>query len=240
MRVWFFLAVSALPCAAHAGGIAGIGNAAVNEGMFTASLRSSYGEDNDRQNQDHRTRARLMTDYGFTDWFASGLYLQGDKRDDKNMELDAIIWENRFEFTTLEADGFFSGARLRYTYKDGDKKPDNAHVRLIAGTIMGGWELRANPIIYREIGSGARSGVGVDARFQVTYHYAKGHRAGLENFSDLGMVQNTGGFARQSHTIGPVFAGNISPEWQYETGYAYGISKAAPDHTVKFFLIRTF
>ena len=225
---------------AQAGGIAGIGNAAVNKGQFTASWRNSYGEDGDRQNQDNRLRSRIATDYGFNDWFASGVYFQGDKREDKNMELEALIWENRFEFTTLEKDGFFSGARLRYTHRDGDKTPSNAHIRFILGTIVDGWELRTNPILYREVGKDARSGWGLDARFQVTYYYEKGHRAGLESFGDMGLLNNQPGFERQNHTIGPVFAGNITETLSYETGYAYGVSKAAPDHTIKLILVRAF
>lgn len=228
----------AAPC--FAGGIAGIGVAKVNKGQFTAHLRNSYGEDNDRQNQDDRWRTRLMTDYGFTDWFASGIYLQGDRRDDKNMELDAVIWENRFEFTDTSTDGFYSGIRLRYTYRDGDKKPDQAHVRFILGAPVGNWELRANPIIYKEIGQDSRSGLGLDARFQVTYGYLENHRVGLENFSDMGIIRNMRRFDKQSHTIGPVFTGKITPSLTYETGYAMGISKAAPDHTVKLFLVKVF
>lgn len=225
---------------AQAGGIAGIGNAQVNAGQFTVSIRHSFGSDNDGMQQDNRLRSRVMTDYGFTDWFASGLYMQSDRRDQQNMELDALIWENRFEFTTLEADGFFSGARLRYTLKDGDKRPDNAHLRLILGTIHNGWEWRTNPILYHETGPGARAGVGLDARFQLTCHYAAGHRAGVESFSDMGLLRRQPGFDRQSHSIGPVFAGNITPALTYEAGYAYGASRAAPDHTFKLFLARSF
>lgn len=229
---------AALP--AHAGGIAGIGNAQVDEGLFTASWRNSYGEDNDRKNQDHRTRTRLMTDYGFNSWFASGIYLQGDKRENKNLELDSVIWENRFEFTTQDTDGFFSGARLRYTHRDNDKTPSNVHLRLILGTIVDRWEARANPILYHEVGQDARGGIGLDARFQLTYHYVRGHRAGLETFGDMGQLNRLSGFADQNHTLGPVFAGSIAPDLSYEAGYARGLSKTAPDHTLKFFLVRSF
>jgi hypothetical protein len=234
------LLLTSIASPALAGGIAGIGVAKVNKGQFTAHLRNSFGTDNDRKNQDNRWRTRLMTDYGFTDWFASGIYFQGDQRDDKNMELDAVIWENRFEFTDTATDGYYSGIRLRYTYRDGDKKPDQAHIRFIAGAPLGNWEFRANPIIYKELGEDARSGLGLDARFQVTYGYMEGHRVGIENFSDVGIMSNMPRFDKQSHTLGPVFTGKITPSLTYETGYAYGLSQTAPDHTLKLFLVNTF
>lgn len=228
----------AAPC--FAGGVAGIGVAKVNEGQFTVNVRNSFGKDNDRNNEDNRWRTRLMTDYGFTDWFASGIFLQGDRRDNKNLKLDAVIWENRFEFTDAKEEGFYSGIRLRYTYRAIDKIPDNAHIRFILGAPVGNWDFRANPILYKEIGKFSRSGVGLDARFQMTYGYIPGHRMGLENFSDMGIINNMPRFDRQSHTIGPVFTGELAANTTYETGYARGISKAAPDHTVKLFLVHVF
>jgi hypothetical protein len=224
----------------HAAGIAGIGNAAVTKGQFQLHLRESFGTDNGRNNLDNRWRQRIMTDYAFTNSFASGIYLQGDKRDNRETELDAVIWDNRFEIHNVQDDGFFSGFRLRYTYRDGDKKPDNIHIRGIIGAPIGNWEVRFNPIVYSDVGPDSRSGIGLDLRGQVTYSYLPGHRAGIETFWDTGKLRDVARYDSQSHNIGAVFAGNFTPEWGYETGYAYGLSNSAPDHTLKLFITRYF
>ena len=128
-------------------GIGGIGNAQVTKGAFTTHLRNAYIEDGENGRQDNRWRSRIMTDYGINDWFAAGFYVQGDRRKDDNLELEALIGELRFEFTSADTSGYYSGARLRYTWRDGDKKPDDAHIRLILGAPYGRWDFRINQIL---------------------------------------------------------------------------------------------
>lgn len=225
----------------HSAGLAGIGNATVNEGQLVTHLREVFiQDDKNRNNLDNRWRQRFMVDYGFTDWFASGIYIQSDRRNRDDHELEALIWDSRVELTTVPEDGFYSGFRVRYTYRDGDKKPDNLHLRTIVGVPIGNWELRANPIFYTDLGPDSRAGMGIDLRTQVTYGYAEGHRAGIESFWDFGKLRDLDGYQNQTHYVGGVMLGNVTPEWGYETGYAYGMTNTAPDHTFKLFLIRYF
>jgi hypothetical protein len=238
---WLLLpALTCLIPPLYAAGIAGIGNATINEGQLVVHVREAFGTDNDQDNLDNRWRQRLMLDYGFTDWFASGIYIQGDKRENRDMELEALIWDSRFELTTVERSGYYSGFRLRYTYMDGDKKPDNFHIRGIIGMPYGKWDLRLNPILYTDVGPEARSGIGVDMRARVTYEYIPNHHAGFESYHNHGKLRDINGYRHTSHDMGVVFAGNVSPEWSYETGYAYGVTPSAPDHTVKLFIVRNF
>lgn len=221
-------------------GMGGIGNATVNEGVFATHLRNSVNLDDDNAALDKRWRGRLMTDYGFTDDFALGLYLQGYDLQGDSTALDAVILDARFEWTEAKSHGFYSGMRLRYTLKDGDKKPDNAHVRFILGAPVGKWDFRINQIFAHEIGEGSGGGLGIDTRLQASYRYAANHRAGIESFSDFGYGSRNSRFDAQNHTIGPVFAGKISKNLSYETGYRYGLSEAAADHTFRLFLVRSF
>jgi hypothetical protein len=219
---------------AHAG-MAGIGNAAVNKGQFTAHTRFSFSEDNENAAFDDQWRSRLMLDYGLTDDAAMGIYLQGD-----GDEVDAWMADARFELTEAATHGFYSGFRLRYTYKDGDKKPDNAHIRLIAGVPVNQWDFRINQIFAYQVGEGRRGGMGVDTRLQATYRYHPDHRAGIETLSDFGYGSSRTGFDRQNHVAGPVLSGKITDGLFYETGYRYGVSEAAPDHTFRLFITRVF
>lgn len=231
--------ISFFPSFASAG-IGGIGNATVKEGVFATHLRSSYHTDDSQTNTDGRWRSRIMTDYGFTDNFALGLYLQGDNRPGDNLEMDALMLDARIELTEAKDTGFYSGLRLRYTFKDGDKKPDNAHVRFILGAPVGKWDFRINQILAYEIGQQSRGGLGIDTRLQTTYNYADGHRAGIESFSDFGYGSRNSDFDQQNHTIGPIFAGKLADNLSYETGYRYGLSDAAADHTFKLFVVHSF
>lgn len=227
------------PLSAHAA-IGGIGNAQVDEGAFTVHLRNAYTVDEESNRLNDRWRQRLMTDYGVNDWFATGLYLQGERLQSDDAELEAIIWENRFEFTNAAQHGYYSGIRLRYTWKDGDQKPDDAHIRLIIGAPVGAWDLRFNQIIGVETGQESVNGILWDSRAQATYSYHGAHRAGLEWFGNFGNLDNAGSFDEQQHEVGPVFQGPVTENVNYEAGYRYGISERAADHTLRVFLIRRF
>jgi len=236
----FIFSISLLsPLIAHAG-MAGIGNAAVNKGQLTAHWRTSYSTDKDNAGLDERFRNRAMLDYGFTDDFAFGLYMQTDNRGNDSHEQDAMIGEARFELADVKANGYYSGFRLRYTHRDGDKTPSNAHIRLIAGVPIGKWDMRINQIFAYEVGQDAKGGVGVDTRLQSTYFYHPDHRVGLESFSDFGYGSRWTNFNQQNHTLGPVFAGKIDDGLFYEFGYRRGVSDAAADNTVKLFITRNF
>jgi hypothetical protein len=217
-----------------------VSSIAINKGQFTVQTRGSYTTDDDNPSLDKRFRSRLATDYGITDSFALGIHFQTDNRGNETGQYDATLIEGRFEFTDTKTDGYYSGFRLRYTFKDGDKKPDNVHVRLIAGLPIDKWDLRMNQTFAYETGQDSRGGLGVDTRTQTTYHYLTHHRAGIESFSDFGYGSRTPKFDEQNHTVGPVFAGKIRDDISYETGYRRGISKAAPDNTVKLFLTKYF
>ncbi len=221
-------------------GIGGIGNAQVTKGAFTTHLRNAYIEDGENGRQDNRWRSRIMTDYGINDWFAAGFYVQGDRRKDDNLELEALIGELRFEFTSADTSGYYSGARLRYTWRDGDKKPDDAHIRLILGAPYGRWDFRINQILGLETGTDARAGLLVETRPQVTYGYYEKHRVGIESFSNFGNVSRVDGWNNQSHEVGPVFQGPLTDTLNYEAGYRRGISDAAANHTMRLFLIQSF
>ena len=212
----------------------------VNEGEFTVHTRFSYSTDEDSKSLDTRFRQRLMTDYGLTDNLAVGIHFQGDNQGGDNQEYDATMAEARVELTDKKTHGYYSGFRLRYTHKDGDKTPSNAHIRLIAGVPVGKWDMRINQILAYEVGPDAKGGIGVDTRLQSTYYYHPDHRAGIESFSDFGYGSRTPKFDQQNHALGPVFAGKIDDGLFYEVGYRRGLSEAAADNTVKFFLTKNF
>ncbi len=220
--------------------IGGIGNAAVEADLWTVTLRNAYVADETNAQIDGRWRSRLMFDYGIDDDNALGIYLQGDQRRGDNLEMEALIVENRYEWHEAATDGFYSGFRVRYTWRDGDKKPDDAHIRLILGMPYGNWDLRFNQILGWEMGQGSTAGMLVDTRAQVSYGYGGGHRVGIENFSNFGNLRTTDGFRTQQHEVGPILQGPLTEALNYDLGYRYGYSDAAPDHAIRLFLIQRF
>lgn len=241
MRALRLAALVALcPLPALANGFASVGSIDVRKGRTDVSLRGAYGLDDDVSTQDNRIRSRVTVDHAFTEWFASGLYVQGDHSGNDNMELDTVIWDNRIQMASEEEDGFNGGIRLRYSWRDGDKKPDVTRIQFLGDKRFGKWQLRGSQIFFHEVGQDSRKGVGLDTRYQVNYAYRDRHRAGVEGFHNFGRVRDMNGFDAQSHVLGVVFVGPLAENTNYEVGYGAGLSRSAPDHSVKLFVSWNF
>lgn len=216
----------------------GISDAEVEKGVLLANAREVWGTDNENLSLRNRQRQRLALDYGFSDSFASGLYVESSQVAHGHTRFNTLIWDNRFELATFEQDGFSGGFRIRYTYQNG--RPDNIHFRPLLAKRYGNWELRFNPIFYSDLGADARSGLGLETRWRASYAYLPDHQIGIENFHDMGYFRDMNGFNRQSNELGLVLTGDFTPEWSYETGYARGMTNPSPDHTFKLFITRNF
>ena len=134
----------------------------------------------------------------------------------------------------MATDGYYTGLRLRYTFEDGDKKPDNFHIRPIAGLPVDQWDFRINQILAYQVGEYSAGGFGEDTRLQASCRFHPDHRAGLESFSNFKFGSGSS-FDEQARTPGPIFASRIAPGLSYEAGYRYGLSDAAADHTLRAF-----
>lgn len=233
------LMATLLPVAARAA-IGSIANIEVTEGALSAQWRNAYSTDDGQPGIDERWRSRIGVDYGFTDHYAAGLFVQTDNRQGDNTELEAVMLDQRFEIHDLKNDGFYSGFRVRYTWRDGDKKADDVHLRVIAGTVQGPWEFRFNQLFYYELGKERRDGVAFESRGQVTYGVTQDTRVGVENFSHWGFSEDGPGYPGQSHEIGPVMIGQLGDGLSYDASYRRGISNAAADNVFRFVLYKAF
>lgn len=240
MRSLFFVGVLALYPALAMAAIGGISNAQVTKGALNAQMRNAYSTDNDEHGHDDRWRTRLALDYGFTDSYAAGFFVQGDRRDHDNLELEAVMFDQRLEIHDAAKDGFYSGARLRYTWRDGDKAPDDIHLRLIVGAPIGRWEARFNQLLAHEIGEDSKDGLIVESRAQVTYGLTDDHRIGIESFNNFGNVNDAAGFDTQGHEVGPMFQGRLDGGTTYDVAYRRGISEHAADHIFRFVVGQAF
>lgn len=228
-----------MPVAAWAT-IGAVSNITVDKDVLTVSTRQAYGVDGDQRAIDARWRSRYTVDYGVTDDYAVGFFVQTDKRRGDNLELEALMLDQRFELHDVEHDGFYSGFRVRYTKRDGDKSPDDVHLRLILGKPVGPWDFRFNQLFIHEVGKDSRDGIFLESRTHVSYGLASGQRVGLETFSHFGPSGNIQGYDTQNHEVGPVLLGSLENGVNYDVSYRKGISDAASDHVFRLVLTKPF
>lgn len=237
MRLMLFGLVVLCPTFASAN-FSSVSGTEVSEGVLTASVRSTYAMDN--QNSRARWLGRIGADYGLTDHYALGLFVQGERRRHDNFELEAFIVDHRIEWHTEKDDGFKSGFRVRYTKRDGAKAPDNARLQLIVALPVGNWEARLNQLLIHELGDGAQSGILLETRGRIHYRWPNGTQLGLETINTLGRASSIQSFDNRRHEIGPALSGNLENGYTYDLAYRHGISDRATDHVIRIGLMRAF
>lgn len=219
-----------------------VGGSTVTKGKHQLDARTSWSEDDKNAGNDDRLRTRMIYDYGLTDKIAIGTQIDFDKRHHDNLEYDDISFQIRRQMSSQAEHGWDTGLRLRYTHRDGANTPHNADIRFTAAKDFDRLQFRFNQLFEHDLGENAVSGVILDTRLQLTYKMDNGHRFGVESFSEIDNVRTTNGWSDQDHSIGPVLKGALpfSENLSYEIGYRHGISDAAADNMIKFFVSRGF
>jgi hypothetical protein len=243
-KLWLpLLLLSILIAPAHASSIGAVGSPKVEAGKTSLELRFGYHEAEESSSQDERFRSRVHLDHGFNDFYALRVIASQDRRKNDNLEQDTLGFENRFYLLKAKEHGFGFGARAGYNHKDGDKKPSVLTFGLYGLVPLDDYELRVNQMFEHAVGEDREPGLSAELRVQATKEIVKKLRLGIESFHDFDNLNELSGYSAQAHTIGPVLKGRMFEGFgnmQYEAGYRAGISDAAPDHTVKFFLSTSF
>lgn len=246
---WFIAFLANAVSAYAASPVSNVGTAIVNDGEVTAEMRAGYSwDESGSKSSDDRFRLRQHLDYGLNDWYALRIVSGQDKRSGDAMEHSSFSIENRFQLIERRNHGWDGGVRFIYEHKDGDKKPDELDIRLMAQVPFGSdnqWEFRHNTVMVHELGEDNRAGLLLELRNQVTRKipapdYLKSLRIGLEMFNDIGRVNDNSSFEQQDHQMGPVLKASFDSGLYMQTGYRTALSDDGTDHLVKFFIGQKF
>ncbi len=242
MRIYVLLAlfIAFAPYHALASTTSSISSPVVTEGETSFGARIGYSTADNASSDDERLRSRLHIDHGFTDFYATRLVIAQDDRKGDSFEHASLTLENRFHFLKKATHGFDFGLKANYSYKDGDKKADDISLQFYERIPYKRWEIRLGQLFDHEIGEDSEPGITAQWRMQAIYPVTETFKAGIEGFHNFGNLRALSGYNDQSHTIGPVFKGKLTENLGYETGYRVGISKSAPDHSLKFFVTQKF
>lgn len=215
-----------------------VGTSVVTKGKASFEARLSY-DDDERTSRDNRLDTRVHYDYGVTDSYAVRIVATQRKNGGDNLEHSDLRFENRFQLFEAEKDGWDGGFRLEYVAEDGANGADQARLRLTAATQVEDWYYRTNLFFKHDVGAEAIDGLGTELRWQALKQVEK-VKIGIEGFHNVGKLNKTEGWETQSHQIGLVMKAKVNDDISIQTGYQHGISRAAPDHSVKLFVVQKF
>ena len=244
MRICLFLLFLVAPVATHAASPLGkVGTAIVKEGNRAVEGRVAYTRDHNNRTTDRRWQSLQLLDYSFNDTQAMRLITAQDKLHRDNVEHAAVSFEYWHQFIERRDHGWDGAVRLTYTHRDHDKRPSAAGIRFMAqGPLTNGWRWGQNLIFNRTIGAGQLSSFSFESRstlirtMSVTPDdFIKSWQLGAEIFNDFGRFNALHGYSEQDHQLGPVVNIAFARGVNIQTGYRFGISKAAANHSYKLF-----
>ncbi len=243
----FFAAILSANHAFSGSPISNVGGSSVNKGELDIQARFGYQADKDGNSSNNRLRTRQHIDYGVTDWYAFRALVFQDKRAGENIEHDTIAAETRFQLIEKRDHGWDAGFRLRYYFRDGDKKPDEVRLSLLAQVPFAKfWEFRHNIIMEHAVGADSQNGIlltfrnKISRNFQVDTKNIKKASLGLATYSDLGNMEESLSYSEQDHELRAILKIQFKNNLAIRAGYGFALSDAGANRNVMLWLGKEF
>ena len=208
----------------------------IEKGELELEWRGNYDLDK-RDDKDHNQQHKYAVGYGFTDYFASEVYLIATNPSHENYQAQTIEWENRFQLTDQGKNFADVGLYLAFEKALNSQKNHYAvEAKILLEKQIGKFVNRANIGIERELrqvnGEKAEKGIDLEIAWMTKYNWKKSFEPGFEYHVDLGNQSQDQSYSTQKHQVGPSIYGKIG-NIKYDFGLLFGISKAALDQQIK-------
>lgn len=209
----------------------------VTEGQIAIKDKGYIEMDKDK---DSRWINKTTLEYGLTDRLQIAVDGEIEKKEDESVEYKKTKLKTKFKLT---GDDYFLKSALQLSYaKNHLGDADEVEAKLIFQKTYGQWDQRANVQISHEVGDDKASGAEAALKLG-SYYKMNGFKLGGEYIVDFGNLKEQDGYSNQEHHIGPVVGFDIplgQSKIGTKIGYLAGISKASPDHVIKYELEYAF
>ena len=227
-----FIALPAM--AQNTSGVSGAKVSASDKGL---EFRAAFvpGEDG----APDRTAFRFHYQKGLADNLRLRIIASGSNRGN-GADYDALKAEIVWQMTPDAYEAWASALRFEATLRDGDR-PEQLGVNWINEfPFERGWVARTNLIVARDVGDFAMDGVLLQTRASLGKSFGDGYSLSGLLFSNYGSSERLGRFDTQNHQLGPVLSGKTDAGWTWSVGSMFGLSEAAADTDLRFWIGRNF
>jgi len=188
-----------------------------------------------------RFRQRLHYQRPFKDHFRWRAVMQGSDTLNGDFDLELFQAELLWQIRNSSDHGWDSAIRFDTRVSKDGMNPDRIGVNWSNQfNFANRWQARAIFLTAREIGKRKRSGVLIRTWTQIRYRLQNDSTVALEPFNTYGRTPSFGSFQRQKHQIGAAYSGRFSNGLNYNLGILFGISDAATNMDLRFFLSKFF
>ncbi|HZR02415.1 MAG TPA: hypothetical protein VFA81_04480 [Burkholderiales bacterium] len=234
LRLFATCCALATPLAAHAGPADYVYTPGIEYGEreldFKIGSAKSSGED-------RFSAASIGFGYGVTERWFTEVYGKYEREGGESTRFDAFEWENRFALTEQGRYPFDLGFVIEL-----ERPRDRAEgyeVRLgpLFQTDFDRWQLNFNLLFERHFRSEEESQTELGYQWQVRYLSSGNIDLGVQGFGEVGKWNHWASSSEQNHRVGPALFGKVNLGGRhilkYNAAVLFGLTSAAPDHTVR-------
>jgi hypothetical protein len=193
------------------------------------------------QGEQHAVRETLELTHGFNDWFEMGFYVFTTAGAGQSWSYvgDHIRPRVRVPPHWHWPVGVSLSTEIGYVRARYAEDTWSWELRPIVDKTLGRWYLAFNPALEKSLhggnaGRGFEFAPALNVKFDVTPKVA----TGIEYYAALGPLAHLDPSGAQSHQIYPSIDLNLSPDWEFNAGVGYGLTKASDRVIVKFIVGR--
>ncbi len=201
----------------------------VEKGEWGIEARGSYDVDTNELKQ------KYDVGYGITDKWKTEIVWETEKESGERTDLTEVEWENIFALTEPGKHFVDVGLYLSYVAKL-NGNPDAVEWKALLEKDIGKFEHTLNINFEQTVEGNEDNNIEGGIAWRTRYNWMETLRPGIEYYIDFGELEAGNNFDEQKHQIGPVLSGELFEHVEYEVGYLFGISDAAPEGSIKWLL----
>lgn len=218
------------------------GSETVPAGKTMVELHSNFTIHGERQIVDgvfpsyHALHETLEITHGFTPWFETGFYVFSSIQPDEGWQWvgDHIRPRVRVPEEWNWPVGLSLSTEIGYQRRSFSEDTWSWELRPIIDKQFGRWYFAVNPAFEKSL-TGVNSSAGWDfaPSTKISFDLTKLITVGVEYYSDLGPVGHFRDINDQQHQIFPTLDLNFSPNWEFNFGVGFGLTRSTDDLMVK-------
>jgi len=191
-----------------------------------------------RKGDDPReSAASIGFGYGATEWWFTEIYLKYKRENNEPTKYDAVEWENKFQLTETGKYPVDVGFLVESERPKNHAEGWEIKWGPLFQTEFGKIQLNANALFQRSYQAEGPTETSFLYQWQAKYRWLPQFEFGLQGFGEMGKWNHWASGDENSQKAGPAVFGKLPignhQAIKYNAAWLVGISRAAPDHTLR-------
>jgi hypothetical protein len=225
------------------------GSETVAAGHTMVELHSNFTVDGERETMngvfpsEHAFHETLEITHGFTPWFETGFYVFTSIQPGEGWQWvgDHIRPRVRVPEDWHWPVGLSLSTEIGYQQRSFSEDTWTWELRPIIDKQFGRWYISVNPAFEKSLhGLNSSEGFEFAPSAKLSFDLTKVVTIGVEYYSSLGPVTHLSPWNAQQHQIFPALDLNLSPDWEFNFGVGFGLTRSTDDLIIKLIIGRRF